>query len=226
MASIEERLQGLERAHRRLMAVAVAAALTVACAGCFAAARVRGPLRASGFLLVDANGKTLASLTSRDGVVSLDVGQRGAGVAITPNGVTVTGPFGSAALTHDIVAGPTLVIKETHSGAVGAQKGDTLTVESDDLRFENASRGWADFGDAFNAPLLSMGAKPYRALAYVSVDDSHATMRLDDGAGFTMDLGNSVTQAIKTGTTTSTSAASIIMFGNDKQHKVIWQAPN
>jgi hypothetical protein len=40
-----------------------------------------------------------------------------------------------------------------------------------------------------------------------------------------MDLGSSSTTKTITGETQQTSAASIVMFGNDKDHYVIWKAP-
>lgn len=40
-----------------------------------------------------------------------------------------------------------------------------------------------------------------------------------------MDLGSTRLAAARTGATEQTSAASIVMFGNDKGHHVIWQAP-
>jgi hypothetical protein len=43
--------------------------------------------------------------------------------------------------------------------------------------------------------------------------------------GFSMDLGSIGTVNKKTGATQQTSAASIVMFGNDKDQHVIWQAP-
>jgi hypothetical protein len=48
---------------------------------------------------------------------------------------------------------------------------------------------------------------------------------LNDTQGFRMDLGSTNTMTFATGTSQYTSAASIIMFGNDKKHHVIWQAP-
>jgi hypothetical protein len=50
-------------------------------------------------------------------------------------------------------------------------------------------------------------------------------IRLDDAQGFSMVLGNAQTVTPATGATEQTSTASIIMFGNDKEHHVIWRAP-
>ena len=62
--------------------------------------------------------------------------------------------------------------------------------------------------------------------ARVSVDPSglpHIT--LADANGFEMDLGSTQTVTPTTGQTRQTSAASIVMSGNDEKHHVIWQAP-
>jgi hypothetical protein len=48
---------------------------------------------------------------------------------------------------------------------------------------------------------------------------------LNDPQGFAMDLGSTNMVAPATGATQQTSAASIVMFGNDKEHRVIWKAP-
>jgi hypothetical protein len=52
-----------------------------------------------------------------------------------------------------------------------------------------------------------------------------ASVHLVDARGFELDLGGTDTALARTGETRRTSAASIVMFGNDEKHKVIWQAP-
>lgn len=51
------------------------------------------------------------------------------------------------------------------------------------------------------------------------------SIELTDAHGFGMELGSTSTTAPATGATQQTSAASIVMFGNDKAHHVIWRAP-
>lgn len=48
---------------------------------------------------------------------------------------------------------------------------------------------------------------------------------LSGSKGYSMDLGTSDLVMPTTGETHQTSAASIVMFGNDKDHHVIWRAP-
>jgi hypothetical protein len=52
-----------------------------------------------------------------------------------------------------------------------------------------------------------------------------ATIELQDAQGFRMDLGSIGTMTPRTGETQQTSAASIVMFGNEGEHHVIWRAP-
>jgi len=48
---------------------------------------------------------------------------------------------------------------------------------------------------------------------------------LADAQGFDMDLGRTAIGSPITGASEHTSAASIVMFGKDKLHRVIWKAP-
>ena len=52
-----------------------------------------------------------------------------------------------------------------------------------------------------------------------------ASIEIADSNGYIMDLGSTDTEAPLTGATQKPSAASIMMFGNDSQHHVIWRAP-
>jgi hypothetical protein len=60
----------------------------------------------------------------------------------------------------------------------------------------------------------------------VYLDSDSPMIEIADGKGGSyMDLGRTGLVASRTGATEQTSAASIVMFGNDKKHHVIWQAP-
>ena len=54
---------------------------------------------------------------------------------------------------------------------------------------------------------------------------SEPSVALFGPQGFRMVLGSAQTRTVTTGATQQTSAASIVMFGNDKKHHVIWKAP-
>jgi hypothetical protein len=59
----------------------------------------------------------------------------------------------------------------------------------------------------------------------LSVSANGPNLTLSDPQGFEMDLGSTSTVRVKTGATEQTSAAAIVMFGNDEKRNVIWQAP-
>lgn len=59
----------------------------------------------------------------------------------------------------------------------------------------------------------------------ISLAGDQQGVSLLDSKGFRMVLGNAETMNPRTGETQQTSAASIVMFGNDKDHHVIWKAP-
>jgi len=72
----------------------------------------------------------------------------------------------------------------------------------------------------------SIGLFDAKGKAYLGVGQSGLpSLTLSDPQGFEMDLGSTQTQKLVTGATEQTSAASIVMFGNDEKHRVIWKAP-
>lgn len=60
---------------------------------------------------------------------------------------------------------------------------------------------------------------------YADPSSGEPSITFADRKGFMMSLGSTGTIAKVTGETQQTSAASIVMLGNDKSHHVIWQAP-
>lgn len=62
-------------------------------------------------------------------------------------------------------------------------------------------------------------------LPRLMMDGESPSITLSDSQGFSMDLGTAKMVAPRTGATQQTSADSIVMFGNDKKHHVIWKAP-
>jgi hypothetical protein len=59
----------------------------------------------------------------------------------------------------------------------------------------------------------------------VYLDSDRPLIEVAQGKGSYMDLGNTSLTVARTGATEQTSAASIVMIGNDKKHHVIWKAP-
>lgn len=75
--------------------------------------------------------------------------------------------------------------------------------------------------------LVMLISNSHEGASAITIGASHGLpgIMLADGQGFEMDLGSAKTVAPKTGATQQTSAASIVMFGNDKKHHIIWSAP-
>jgi len=72
----------------------------------------------------------------------------------------------------------------------------------------------------------SISLRNEKGKTHIGLDPSGAPrITLADANGFQMDLGSTGAVNAKTGATEQTSAASIVMFGSDKEHHVIWQAP-
>jgi hypothetical protein len=71
--------------------------------------------------------------------------------------------------------------------------------------------------------LADAKGKPHTTLEVTP--ESQLSITLFDPQGFEMDLGNTQTTALRTDQTQQTSAASIIMFGNDMKRHVIWRVP-
>lgn len=64
-----------------------------------------------------------------------------------------------------------------------------------------------------------------RARIYGSPASGGPNIELSDADGYSMDLGSTSIVIPKTGEKQQTSATSIVMFGSDKDHHVIWKAP-
>ncbi len=77
-------------------------------------------------------------------------------------------------------------------------------------------------GSSPKPELMLQGAGGFLALNAAA---GKSSISLGDAQGFEMDLGSTSTTTLTTGATQHTSAASIVMFGNDKKHHVIWKAP-
>lgn len=73
--------------------------------------------------------------------------------------------------------------------------------------------------------MLISGGREGASTVDIGAAHGSPSISLVDGKGFEMDLGSTNEVERTTGETKQTSAASIVMFGNDKEHHVIWQAP-
>ncbi|HVC00147.1 MAG TPA: hypothetical protein VNJ12_12555 [Candidatus Dormibacteraeota bacterium] len=87
-----------------------------------------------------------------------------------------------------------------------------------------------DFRTEDGTDVIQLGGIPAGGGLYplprLSIGGESPSITLSDSQGFEMDLGSTSEVEATSGATKQTSAASIVMFGNDKKHHVIWQAPN
>lgn len=127
------------------------------------------------------------------------------------------------------------VIKAHEFDAVDAAGVTRVTMGADYLPgiavYDKKSRAQLQISDFDSTgPQILIGFHRYAGyfLPGVSINDSPSgqpSVRLFDSRGFRMDLGDTSTVNSKTGATQETSADSILMFGSDKEHRVIWRAP-
>ena len=60
---------------------------------------------------------------------------------------------------------------------------------------------------------------------YVRANANAPNIEIKDAQGYVMDLGAADLTAVVSGKTSQTTADSIVMFGNDNKHHMIWSAP-
>lgn len=109
--------------------------------------------------------------------------------------------------------GAVMVTSTSGGSVVGAYSPDG---KSHALMGAPASGG-SEFGlsDASGSPRLGMNVSP----------SGDPVIKLSDEYGYIMGLGSMSTVMPGKGERLQSSAASIVMFGNDKKHHVIWKAP-
>ena len=105
---------------------------------------------------------------------------------------------------------------------------ETATLLRDHLQFSVADKGGkpsvtAELGSGSGGGgLLSLMGNN---ASYVLVNANSPSIELKDSAGYMMDLGAIDLTAVISGQTSQTTADSIVMFGNDNKHHLIWRAP-
>ena len=60
---------------------------------------------------------------------------------------------------------------------------------------------------------------------YVRANANAPSIEIKDAQGYVMDLGSVDLTTVTSGQTSQTTADSIVMFGNDNRHHLIWRAP-
>lgn len=225
-AELVQRLETLERHNRRLKRLGVAALALVAALGAIYATRpVPNKLMAREFDVVDGAGKVRIRLWLQENIGAATVGVMDSKGSI-------------AAEMSDNWMGPEIDLgfHEASNLAPGLPRGSMVPaiVIGDQPLFGPAitvSQG-GHLGPSVNLGVhagqpnivLADSAGRDRADMHLSAGGT-PTIELSDAQGYSMDIGSTNLVAPRTGDTSQTSAASIVMFGNDKKHRVIWSAP-
>ena len=214
-----KRLERLERDNRRmkrlgLAGLAVGAVLligyTASCSGGregSAAKKIPQKIAARGFDLVDSSGRVRVKIAmdcppaKTDCWPAISLSDEGgkARTIVGAGSVSISGDSGRAELLEDVL--------QFNSGPKAASGLNTVTA-----RLE----GSATHGGALW--LFGKGSE------YAFVFSDPPTVEIQDSKGFITDVGTANLTATRTGESSRTSAASIVMFGDEGKHQVIWRA--
>ena len=233
---LANRLEKLERDNRRLKRLGAAALVLAAALGAIYATRpVPEKITAREFDVVDDAGRVRIRLSTTPGETSVRVldaqGHSAASMEERPGSSWVmAGNFGGNAAMLDS----------------SATFGSEVSVSYSPWHVVSAGKSGKALRDAVSsyltrvvsAPSVSMSVSP-SGVSSVGLYDSEGkgltemdvlpsgepSITLRDAQGFRTDLGSTSTLIPATGQTQHTSAASIVMYGNDEKHHVIWKAP-
>lgn len=201
----ERRLEKLERDNRMLKYLGLAALVIVAVLGAIAATRpFPTVIKANAFEVTNSMGRVRVSLS--------------------PDALRFFDEKAVPRAAFGIHSGEPLLLLEGKAGTVGL---DTFS------RFGTPGIWLLDRNGKLRAAMQLVGKGAVISLhdvdgkGHVTLDEfpSGPLISLADAQGFGMDLGSTSIGTPATGASENTSAASIVMFGNDKKHHVIWRAP-
>ena len=232
-----ERLERLETSNRRMKrSTLTAVVLAVALGGVYATRPVPNIIKTHAFELVDSSGNVR---------VAMDAGTR----SIHESGITLYDNNGRGRIAIDVALNGTpemvfadkqqtgrLVLDEEAGGpnitmySPQHKPGVEITdyppnpaIWIDDEQGDPREKMYMDWS---GEPMMTIAGSKDKSGVKVGLSASgRPLVRITDAKGFQMDLGSTNTQTLATGETQHTSADSIIMFGNDRNHHVIWQAP-
>ncbi|HUZ46724.1 MAG TPA: hypothetical protein VMW54_08805 [Terriglobia bacterium] len=205
---IVKRIEKLERDNRRLkMLLAFAGvALLVALGFGYAFPRfsplrsVTGVLQAREWDLLDSSGRVRLQ-------ASMDC-------ALAAGCSPVIRLFGKGGKALTTLGAGTLAF----SGEAGEAK-----LSADNLIFSGASGARAQIGATpESGGQLSLVGE---GMSHFFVNSRLPRVEIGDSQGYLMEFGASDLTTVRSGQTRQTTAASIVMYANDKQHHVIWQMP-
>ncbi|HET7101746.1 MAG TPA: hypothetical protein VFJ52_11390 [Terriglobia bacterium] len=211
------RLERLERDNRRLKRVAIAGIVLAATLGVLYSIACSSGRNSAG-IKPDAEKLTAREFDMVDGAGKLRVKMAmdcPSGANCRPS-IKMYDPDGKAVTS--IGAG-----RLTVSG-----KQEEASLLGDHLQFSVSSKGSAP---SVTAELGSgTGGGGLLALkgqsgSYVQVNANSPNIEIKDAQGYVMNLGAVDLTTVISGSTSQTTADSIVMFGNDNKHHLIWRAP-
>lgn len=213
LQEIRGRLAQLEKQNRRLKRIGASALVIATALGLMAATRpVPEKITAREFDVVDGAGMVRIRLFTTPVGASVEVldaqGKRAASMeADLEASFVIAGKDGGEVAT---------LSNAPESGAsVGVAYSPVWNAA--DFKSEKTLR------DAMNSYTTRLNNEP--AVGMWVSPSGEPSMTIKDAQGYSMDLGSTSTVLPFTGQTQQTSAASIVLFGNDKKHHVIWRAP-
>jgi hypothetical protein len=224
------RLEKLERENKRFRRLGVTAVVVAAAlAGMYATrtvplrdhAGVPGVVKAHELEIVDSRGKARIKLTTVMGGTYVTL--------LDSQGTTREGMFlGSDGSPHialdDAQVKARLSMDVDSDGSPNVSLSDAQGQVPLDLGVGSDGSSEVRLSDTHGMPRAVVGVLADGS-PYVTLLGSSPDIKLSDAEGFEMDLGTASTVSIATGETHQTSADSIVMFGNDKKHRVMWKAP-
>jgi hypothetical protein len=229
-AQLASRLERLERDNRRLKGfAAVALVLAAALAAIYASGPTPQKFTAHEFDVVDDSGAVRVKLDASKGepeVVLLDSkGNRRVVTALVGGlipAIALLDAQGMTRMQMDLTLDmPTIAL-------IGAQ-GNMVKVGLDsgepDIVLSGGQGNAAEMALHSGEPDINLFDGQGKQGIRIAIASGKPEIWLRDAEDFEMDLGSINTVALTTGQTQRTSAASIMMFGNDNQHHVIWRAP-
>ena len=237
-ADLIERLEKLERDNRRLKWLALLPLVLIAALGAIYATRpVPQKITAHEFDVVNAADAVRVAIAA--GTLSFLDSKGKPGLVLSANdygsSVSLADAFGQSMKLY--VGGNSKwgMSELDLVGNKGAITIGTLFTPSIQLRDEaRVNRVELGIGGPVAVP-QALGVPEIGSGGYLGLWDANDKLRLfaddsprielADSNGYMASLGRTELVAATTGETSKTSAASIVMFGSDKKHHVIWQAP-
>jgi hypothetical protein len=230
------KLERLERDNRRLkgfaLGVLALAAVLSTVSVIYSSRHAAQTIKAHEFDVVDRSGKVRVRIA-----IDQNKAQSGKAPVPIPEGATLGPPLNQGGMDWPTVAlfdgqgkrfeemgGPRAALRfwDPLGRVVVDLSGWTLSDDNtmaDGRLALGPYAGWLNVRDLEGNPVTTQGVLLEAAAS------GQSKLELTDAHGFRMDLGTTETENGVTGESQKTSATSIVMFGNDKDHHVIWKAP-